>query len=144
MGSIMPPLQWTPGPEGTKSYAITFIDITLTKKTPPDQNGYHWVVYNIPADVTELPEGFKKAQADAIGASQIGPFGSGDYFGPCPNFGGGNANTDTYEFRIYALASETIQITGSGTMGVRNAETLLEGDHLAVAVLSGTSNASPP
>ncbi|WP_437934118.1 YbhB/YbcL family Raf kinase inhibitor-like protein [Sorangium sp. So ce341] len=136
-GSLLPELNWTAGPPGTKSYAITFIDVTLTTKTPPNQNGYHWVIYNIPANVTSLPEEFKDAAS--IGAKQ-----NSNYLGPCPNFGGGSANTDTYEFTIYALGEESITIAGSGTAAVKDAETKLEANNLAKAKLTGTSNASPP
>ncbi|XXX72827.1 YbhB/YbcL family Raf kinase inhibitor-like protein [Sorangium sp. So ce134] len=136
-GSLLPELHWTPGPAGTKSYAITFIDVTLTTKTPPNMNGYHWVIYNIPADVTSLPEEFKDAAS--IGAKQ-----NSNYLGPCPNFGGGSANTDTYEFTIYALGEESVTITGTGTAAVKDAETKLEASNLAKAKLTGTSNASPP
>ncbi|KYF82789.1 hypothetical protein BE11_23180 [Sorangium cellulosum] len=136
-GSLLPELHWTAGPPGTKSYAITFIDVTLTTKTPPNMNGYHWVIYNIPADVTSLPEEFKNAAS--IGAMQ-----NSNYLGPCPNFGGGNANTDTYEFTIYALGEESVTITGTGTAAVKDAETKLEASHLAKAKLTGTSDAAPP
>ncbi|XXT21037.1 YbhB/YbcL family Raf kinase inhibitor-like protein [Sorangium sp. So ce429] len=137
-GSVLPELHWTAGPPGTTSYAITFIDTTLTTKTPPEMNGYHWVLYNIPASVTSLPEAFKDAAS--IGAQQ-----NGNFLGPCPNFGGGNANTDTYEFTIYALSSDSLTITPTtGTAAVKDAETKLEADHLAKAKLTGTSDAAQP
>jgi phosphatidylethanolamine-binding protein (PEBP) family uncharacterized protein len=131
--SILPQLNWTPGPAGTMSYAITFIDVTLA---PEEANGYHWVIYNIPATTTSLPEGF--TMASSIGASQ-----NSNYLGPCPNIVG-SGNTDEYEFTLYALSQESITIMGSGTTQVRNAETLLEGDNLASAKLTGTSSAAPP
>ncbi|WP_437308065.1 YbhB/YbcL family Raf kinase inhibitor-like protein [Sorangium sp. So ce388] len=137
-GSVLPELRWTAGPPGTKSYAITFIDTTLTTKTPPNMNGYHWVIYNIPADVTSLPEAFKDAAS--IGAQQ-----NSNFLGPCPNFGGGNANTDNYEFTIYALSGESLTITPTtGTAAVKDAETKLEADNLAKAKLTGKSDAAPP
>jgi Raf kinase inhibitor-like YbhB/YbcL family protein len=134
-GSIMPELHWTPGPTGTKSYALTFIDVTLADKG--QANGYHWVLYNIPPTTTELPEAFKDAAS--IGAKQ-----NSNFLGPCPNFGGGSANTDTYEFTLYALKTETITISGSGTAAVQDADMKLEADNLAKAKLTGTSNAAPP
>ncbi|WP_437595737.1 YbhB/YbcL family Raf kinase inhibitor-like protein [Sorangium sp. So ce590] len=135
--SLLPELNWTAGPPGTKSYAITFIDVTLATQTPPVANGYHWVIYNIPADVTSLPEEFKDAAS--IGAKQ-----NNNYLGPCPNFAGGNANTDTYEFTIYALAEASVTIAGTGTAAAMDAEKKLEMNHLAKAKLTGTSDASQP
>ncbi|WP_438031623.1 YbhB/YbcL family Raf kinase inhibitor-like protein [Sorangium sp. So ce204] len=135
--SVMPELHWTPGPAGTKSYAITFIDVTLAHATPSQPNGYHWVLYNIPATTTSLPEGFKQADATQLRAMQ-----NSNYLGPCPNFGSSSGTkTDTYEFTIYALAEESITITGTGTAAVRDAETKLEAKNLGSAKLTGTSNA---
>ncbi|WP_437804308.1 YbhB/YbcL family Raf kinase inhibitor-like protein [Sorangium sp. So ce693] len=136
--SVMPELHWTPGPAGTKSYAITFIDVTLAHGTPSQANGYHWVLYNIPATTTSLPEGFKQADAAQLGAKQ-----NSNYLGPCPNFGSTTGTkTDTYEFTIYALAEDSITITGTGTAAVKDAETKLEAKHLDSAKLTGTSNAA--
>jgi Raf kinase inhibitor-like YbhB/YbcL family protein len=137
-GSLLPELNWTAGPAGTQSYAITFIDTTLSGMTPPDPLGYHWVIWNIPATTLSLPEEF--TDAASIGAMQ-----TGNYLGPCPNFGSGS-RTDTYEFTIYALdtASITVPAGGQSTARVMAAEEMLEGDHLAKATLSGTSDASPP
>jgi len=136
-GSIIPELHWTPGPAGTMSYAITFIDITLGHATPPQANGYHWVIWNIPADVLTLPEGFKDQMSIMAQENR-------DFLGPCPNVGGGSANTDTYEFTIYALAEESITISPTtGTGAVQDAEEKLEAMNLDSAKLTGTSNAAP-
>jgi phosphatidylethanolamine-binding protein (PEBP) family uncharacterized protein len=140
MGSVQPQLQWTPGPAGTKSYAITFIDRTLADKGMA--NGYHWVIYDIPASIMELPEGL--TMPATVMAKAISGAGSGGaYLGPCPNFAGGS-NTDNYEFTLYALASATTTISGTGTSGVRNAEMALEQKNLGKAKLKGTSDAKPP
>src|SRR5690606_26200655 len=34
-------LTWSGVPEGTQSFALVMLDVTLTEQTPPDQNGYH-------------------------------------------------------------------------------------------------------
>jgi Raf kinase inhibitor-like YbhB/YbcL family protein len=136
-GSLLPELAWSGVPANAKSLAITFIDTTLTTATPPNNNGYHWVIYNIPPATMGLPEEFKDAMS--LGAAQ-----NSNFLGPCPNFGGGNSKTDTYEFTLYALAAETLTVTGTGTAAVKDAETKLEAMNLAKAKLTGTSDASPP
>jgi phosphatidylethanolamine-binding protein (PEBP) family uncharacterized protein len=128
---------WSPGPAGTRSYAITFIDVTLTQAQPPSDLGYHWVIYDIPATMHSLPEEF--SDAASIGAAQ-----NRAYLGPCPNFSSG-AESHTYEFAIYALEAETLSITPTtGTEAVKVADAKLRETHLAVAKLSGKSDASPP
>ncbi|HWA70793.1 MAG TPA: YbhB/YbcL family Raf kinase inhibitor-like protein [Polyangiaceae bacterium] len=137
-GSIMPELHWTAGPAGTKSYAITFIDTTLARKMPVDTKGFHWVIYNIPATVTSLPEAMTDAQAKALPAKENSAF-----LGPCPNYGTApptGSKTDNYEFTLYALATETVDITGSNI--VQAADTKLEGMNLAKTKLTGKSNAA--
>lgn len=137
-GSLMPELHWTAGPAGTKSYAITFIDTTLARKTPVDTKGFHWVLYNIPATVTSLPEGMTDAQAKALPAKENSAF-----LGPCPNYGTApptGAKTDDYEFTLYALGTETVEITGGNI--VQAADTKLESMNLAKTKLTGKSNAA--
>jgi phosphatidylethanolamine-binding protein (PEBP) family uncharacterized protein len=128
-------------PGRTKSYAITFIDRTLADRGMA--NGYHWVIYDIPASMLKLPEGL--TMPSAVMAKAISGAGSGGaYLGPCPNFGGAGSNTDTYEFTLYALGDAATVISGSGTTGVRNAEMALEAKNLAKAKLRGSSDAKPP
>ena len=132
-GSILPELRWSGAPAGTMSFAITFIDRTLA---PANMNGYHWVIWNIPATTMGLPRGFKD-QATIMAQENR------DFLGPCPNFSGTGTVTDTYEFTIYALSQASISPTGNMTAIVQNAETMLEAMNLAKAKLSGTSNARP-
>jgi phosphatidylethanolamine-binding protein (PEBP) family uncharacterized protein len=137
-GSLLPELHWTAGPPGTMSYAITFIDVTLTEGQPPSDLGYHWVIWNIPASTLTLPEAFKMQQS--IGASE-----NRDYLGPCPYFSGTPGDPHTYEFTVYALSSAMTTISpATGTGAVKDAETKLEAMNLAKTKLSGTSTASPP
>jgi phosphatidylethanolamine-binding protein (PEBP) family uncharacterized protein len=133
--SIMPELNWTAGPAGTKSYAITFIDITLV---PANQNGYHWVIYDIPPTAQKLPEGLR--DATTLGAKQSGPF-----LGPCPNFGSSGAlKTDNYEFKLYALDKEVSTFSGSSITAItKDAQAKLDASNLATATLKGTSDAKP-
>ena len=46
------PLKWTGAPEGTKSFALSIVD-----QHPVARKWVHWMVINIPPEVTSLPEG---------------------------------------------------------------------------------------
>ncbi|MFC1692253.1 YbhB/YbcL family Raf kinase inhibitor-like protein [Candidatus Latescibacterota bacterium] len=92
--NLSPALKWSDSPGGTKSF-------TLISDDPDAPVGVwvHWVVYNIPPDVHELPENVPSTGTLANGAIQgITDFGSIGYGGPCPPSG-----THRYYFKLYAL-----------------------------------------
>jgi len=53
---ISPPLQWKNIPAGTKSFALIMDD-----PDAPVGLWVHWVLYNIPVEVSSLPENLSKA-----------------------------------------------------------------------------------
>jgi Raf kinase inhibitor-like YbhB/YbcL family protein len=60
----------------------------------------HWVIYDIPANVTELAEGISKENTLSNGAKQgRNDFRKIGYGGPCPPPGGPHR----YFFKLYAL-----------------------------------------
>ncbi len=120
-----PPLAWTAGPEGTVSYALIVDDPDAVKYDPGVISPrVHWVIWNIPAGVTELAEHV----ATTTEVASIGPStrqGTNDYLntgwsGPCPppnvisiysrdDHPGGGKTTQyphAYRFTVYALDSE--------------------------------------
>ena len=90
-----PPLSWSGVPEGTQSLALIVED-------PAGDDPVHWVVYDLPPDVTGLPGSISITQETVLGGKQ----GRNDYNrrgweGPCPDRGGeGEA---FYVFDLYAL-----------------------------------------
>ncbi|NUO50874.1 MAG: YbhB/YbcL family Raf kinase inhibitor-like protein [Polyangiaceae bacterium] len=92
--NISPPFAWTAGPAGTMSYAIVMRDLDF------GPGFIHWVIWDIPATETGLPEdlGGGFMVADPAGAKQVNP-----YFGPCsPN------SVNTYEWTLYAIDAATL------------------------------------
>jgi Raf kinase inhibitor-like YbhB/YbcL family protein len=95
---LSPAINWTNPPAGTQSFFLNMHDEDVARnKTTDDQA--HWVVWNIPASATGLPEGVPKGPKLANGAFQISATGQ-MYRGP-----GAPANGPKhhYMFEIYAL-----------------------------------------
>jgi len=91
---ISPPLEWGGAPAGTASYALICED-----PDAPVGNWVHWVVYDIPADRTALPEGAGNVEPAEHGMTGgTNSWGRTGYCGPCPPSG-----THRYFFRLYAL-----------------------------------------
>lgn len=81
--NVSPALSWENPPAGTKAFAITMYD----KDAPTGSGFWHWVVFNIPADVHELKSGAGDPAKGLIptGAIQsLTDFGKAGYGGPCP------------------------------------------------------------
>ena len=84
-----PPLAWTAGPEGTVSYALIVDDPDAVKYDPGVISPrVHWVIWNIPADVTELAEHVATTtEVASIGPSTrqgVNDFEGTGWAGPCP------------------------------------------------------------
>jgi Raf kinase inhibitor-like YbhB/YbcL family protein len=96
--NLSPPLRWTPV-EGAKAYAIIVED----PDAPMERPFVHWMIWNIPGEVTWLSEGVPEGQhlvtpQNAVqGRNDNGSFG---YFGPEPPPGTG---VHHYHFQVFAL-----------------------------------------
>ena len=92
---ISPRLTWIGTPKGTRSLALVVDDPDAPRGTFT-----HWVVYNLPPDLTELGEGTTPA------AQGRNSFGRTGYGGPCPPPGGPHR----YRFTLYALDVPAINL----------------------------------
>jgi Raf kinase inhibitor-like YbhB/YbcL family protein len=108
--NISPPLRWTGAPSGTKSFALTVYD----PDAPTGSGWWHWVVYNIPATVTELAQGAGNPGGKLPAGAMQGrtDFGSAAYGGPCPP---GGDKPHHYIFTVYALKVEKIDVPADST-----------------------------
>lgn len=96
---ISPALNWENPPEGTKAYAVICHDPDAPLVSPNGTYGFvHWVLYNIPAAVTELDEATDKF------TQGTNNYGNTGYNGPLPPEGHGLHH---YYFWVLALDNET-------------------------------------
>lgn len=100
--NISPALAWKNAPAGTQSFAVTLYD----PDAPTGSGWWHWVVYNIPADVAALAE--RATDALPPGSTQgRTDFGTAAYGGPCPPAGD---QAHRYVFTLHALKTAHIDL----------------------------------
>lgn len=105
--NVSPHLRWTGAPAGTKSFAVTIWD----PDAPTTVGFWHWNVFNIPANVTEIEEG-KVPQGATEGYTD---FGMSQYGGPAPPPGHGPHH---YHVRVYALDVDKLPLEKGSTAAV--------------------------
>lgn len=143
-GNRSPHLRWSGAPEGTRSFVVVAIDpdvpadasdVNQDGKSLPEHaeraDFAHWLLVDVPPEITELPEG---AGSDAIvpggkptgktehgvtGANSYTAFMAGDpemggtyggYDGPFPPWN--DERLHHYHFRVYALDVPSLELSG--------------------------------
>jgi Raf kinase inhibitor-like YbhB/YbcL family protein len=104
-----PALQWSNPPAGTKSFAVTMYD----PDAPTGSGWWHWVMYNIPAATTALPDGAGNGKNAPSGSTQgMTDFGNKGYGGPCPPVGD---KPHHYHITVFALKVDKLDVPGNAT-----------------------------
>jgi Raf kinase inhibitor-like YbhB/YbcL family protein len=109
--NISPELYWENPPEGTKSFAVTIYD----PDAPTGSGFWHWVVFDIPASVTELKSGagnLSRNLAPQGCIQSVTDFGQPGYGGPCPPVGHG---FHEYRITVYALKVDKLGLDQHAT-----------------------------
>ena len=106
-----PALKWSGAPRDTRSFAVTMYD----PDAPTGSGWWHWVVINIPADITELA-----ANAGALNSTTLPKgavqnrtdYGVAAWGGACPPQGD---KPHRYIFTVYALKIDKIDVPADAT-----------------------------
>jgi phosphatidylethanolamine-binding protein (PEBP) family uncharacterized protein len=99
--AISPPLEWTGAPSGTVQYLIVMSTVN------GDATTYDWAVYDIPPEVSAIPEN---------GSETVGKIGGTnpdflyEYRGPCASTSG----VHEYHIKVYALSSDLNAVVEKG------------------------------
>src|SRR5579872_5462294 len=110
---VSPQLSWSGAPAGTKTFALIMDD-----PDAPVGTWVHWVIYNLPANMKELPEEVEKQDRLSSGASQgRNDFRKTGYGGPCPPSG----KPHHYFFKLYALDTSLDLKAGASKADVERA-----------------------
>lgn len=125
---VSPPLTWEGAPDETRSFVLIVDDPDAPDPSAPKRTWVHWVIYNLPADTTELTEGVARLPHGA--RHGLNDWKRTDYGGPCPPIG-----RHRYFFKLYAL---NVTLPELGELTKKDLEEAMKGHVVAQAELMGT------
>jgi Raf kinase inhibitor-like YbhB/YbcL family protein len=126
--NISPEFHWSDAPSGTKSFAITIFDLDA----PTGGGWWHWVIFNIPGTILELPAGAGNKDSKRLPPASVqcrNDYGELGYGGPCPPPG----SIHRYLVKVSALNVEKLPF-GSETPPAKMAKQI-EAHSIGVAKL---------
>ncbi len=127
---ISPPLTWTGVSTEAKSLVLIVDDPDAPDPKAPKMTYVHWLLYNIPVNVSELPENVsleKVSQGILEGTNDWQRVG---YGGPCPPIG-----EHRYFFKLYTLDCQLFDLNAPIKAEL---EAAMAGHILQTAELVGT------
>ncbi|SCL22055.1 hypothetical protein GA0070616_2456 [Micromonospora nigra] len=105
--NVSPHLAWSGFPAETKGFVVTCFD----PDAPTGSGFWHWVLVNLPVDVTELPRGVS-ADDLRVGFTVRNDYGEQGYGGAAPPAGD---RPHRYVFAVHALDVDRLDVTPDAT-----------------------------
>ncbi len=127
---VSPALEWSNPPHGTRAYALIVDDPDAPDPARPQRTWVHWVLYNLPATVTSLPQAIRDGDLPSGARIGVNDWEQPKYGGPCPPIG-----RHRYFFKLYALDAELADLKQPTKAALERA---MAGHVLGEASLIGT------
>lgn len=130
-GNTSPQLSWSGAPEGTESYVVTCFD----PDAPTPSGFWHWVLVDLPADVTSLDTGAGATGADLPGEAFMvrNDVGEAGFAGAAPP---PNDQPHRYYFVVHAVGAPSLGVDADASPAVVSFNLVF--NTLGRAVLHGT------
>jgi hypothetical protein len=127
---VSPPLTWMGVPETARSLVLIVDDPDAPDPKAPKMIWVHWVLHNIPPDISGLPEGATSAKLPPGAVEGLNDWKRAGYGGPCPPIG-----RHRYFHKLYAL--DTV-LEGMISPTKAQVEAAMKGHVIAQAEIVGT------